>query len=155
LLIAGLRLIAIRIGGDTSNVQYLLALALVAVALYALLAGRAEGLRYYPVVVNALLLSAFAGSLWRGMPVIERMARLTEPDLSPQAVSYTRRVTGVWCLFFLFNGLVALFTAIWGSFELWTLYNGFLSYILMAALFGAEWLVRRRVRGRHENAGTG
>ena len=32
--------------------------------------------------------------------MIERFARIREPNLSMQAVSYTRRVTQVWCVFF-------------------------------------------------------
>ncbi len=38
---------------------------------------------YYPVAVNLVMLAAFGGSLWTSMPVVERLARLREPDLSP------------------------------------------------------------------------
>lgn len=37
----------------------------------------------YPVVVNLVMLVVFGGSLWTAMPVVERLARLREPDLSP------------------------------------------------------------------------
>ncbi len=152
--VAGLRLLSLRPGG-TPILHYLLAVSLAAVALFTLLADRAEGLRYYPVAVNALLFAVFAASLWRGPSLVERMARLTEPELPPNAVAYTRKVTVVWCLFFMVNGLTSLYTALWGSLELWTLYNGLISYLFMAALFAVEWLVRCRVKGGHGNAGTG
>jgi uncharacterized membrane protein len=74
---------------------------------------------------------------------------LSEPDLPPFAVIYTRRVTGVWCGFFVLNGSLALATALWASNQVWALYNGLLAYVMMGALFGGEWLVRRRVKAAH------
>lgn len=58
-------------------------------------------LLFYPVVVNAVMLAVFGGSLRSTMPIVERLARLQEPDLPEKAVRYTRRVTQVWCLFFI------------------------------------------------------
>jgi uncharacterized membrane protein len=105
-------------------------------------------LKLYPVVVSAVLLALFAASLVYPPSAIERFARLREPDLPPEAVAYTRRVTQVWCLFFIFNGITAFATALWASDAAWTLYNGLISYCLMGVLMAAEWLVRRRVRAR-------
>ena len=107
------------------------------------------GLRAYPVLVNLAMLSVFATSLWRGMPVIERLTRLKEPDLPPAGVRYTRQVTRVWCAFFLFNASIAGWTALHADLATWTLYNGLISYVLMGLLFGGEWLVRRRLRSSH------
>ncbi|AOP42300.1 hypothetical protein RYR28_002951 [Edwardsiella piscicida] len=105
-------------------------------------------LLFYPVVVNTVMLSVFAGSLWSAMPLVERLARLRTPDLPPQGVRYTRRVTQVWCLFFLVNGAIALFTALHGDMRMWTTWNGMVSYLLMGTLMVGEWLVRRRVMKR-------
>lgn len=105
-------------------------------------------LKLYPVLVNAVFLTLFAVSLARPPSAIERLARLTEPDLPPQAVAYTRRVTQVWCGFFIVNGGIALATTLWASNAVWALYNGLISYGLMGTLFAGEWLVRRRVRAR-------
>jgi len=105
-------------------------------------------LKLYPALVNGVMFGLFAMSLWRGPSVVERLARLREPDFPPAAVRYTRRVTQVWCGFFVVNGLVAAATALWGSTATWTLYNGLLSYIAMGVLMGCEWLVRQRVRAR-------
>jgi uncharacterized membrane protein len=105
-------------------------------------------LKLYPALVNLVMLGLFGMSLWRGPSVVERVARLRDPDFPPAAVVYTRRVTQVWCGFFVVNGLVAVATALWASTAVWTLYNGLLSYIAMGVLMGVEWLVRRRVRGR-------
>jgi uncharacterized membrane protein len=105
-------------------------------------------LKLYPALVNGVMFGLFAMSLWRGPSVVERLARLREPDFPPAAVAYTRRVTQVWCGFFVVNGLVAAATALWASTAVWTLYNGLLSYVAMGALMGGEWLVRQRVRAR-------
>jgi len=99
-------------------------------------------LRAYPVLVNAMLLTVFGLSLNTGTPVIEQIARLRHPDLPPQAVAYTRKLTRVWCLFFAGNGLIAAALALWGSWSWWMLYNGAISYALAGALMLGEWLLR-------------
>ncbi|MFL6700313.1 MAG: hypothetical protein ACJ8GJ_24355 [Vitreoscilla sp.] len=105
-------------------------------------------LKLYPALVNLVMFGLFATSLWHGPSVVERLARLREPHFPPAAVAYTRRVTQVWCGFFVVNGLVATATALWASAGVWALYNGLLSYVAMGLLMGGEWLVRRRVRAR-------
>ena len=79
------------------------------------------------------------------MPLVERLARLRDPNLPPSGVRYTRVVTRVWCGFFIFNGSVALFTVLRGDMHLWTLWNGMIAYILMGTLMAGEWLVRQRM----------
>jgi uncharacterized membrane protein len=109
-------------------------------------------LKLYPVLVNALLLAAFAASLVHGPSMIERIARLRDPELAPEGVAYTRRVTQVWCVFFLFNGAAALGTTLWADTEVWTIYNGLVAYLLMGLLFGVEFLVRQRVMAHASSA---
>ncbi|WP_317202887.1 hypothetical protein [Janthinobacterium sp.] len=106
-------------------------------------------LKLYPVLVNGALLIVFAYSLGAPQSIIERLARLREPDFPPAAVAYTRRVTQVWCGFFLVNGGVALGTALWASDAVWSLYTGVIAYLLMGLLFGAEYLARRRFKRSH------
>lgn len=105
-------------------------------------------LLFYPVVVNTVMLAVFGGSLWSAMPIVERIARLREPQLSPTGIRYTRRVTQVWCLFFIINGGIALLTALYGDISLWTAWNGMIAYLLMGSLMAVEWLVRQRVKKR-------
>ena len=106
-------------------------------------------IKLYPVAVNALMLALFGLSLRHPPSMIERFARLQEPDLPTHAIAYTRRVTQVWCGFFVINGTLALLTALYASTDVWALYNGLIAYLLMGALFAGEWLVRQRVRARH------
>ncbi|MCH9297472.1 MULTISPECIES: hypothetical protein [Pantoea] len=105
-------------------------------------------LLFYPVVVNGVMLAVFGGSLWSTMPLVERLARVSEPDLPEKGVRYTRRVTQVWCVFFIINGSIALFTALYGDMTLWTAWNGMISYLLMGSLMAGEWLVRRKITER-------
>lgn len=103
-------------------------------------------LRLYPVLVNTLMLIVFAWSLYAPPTVIERLARLQHPDLPSSGVRYTRRVTQIWCGFFMLNGSIALITALWGSLKIWSLYNGLIAYVLMGLLFAVEYIVRLRTQ---------
>jgi uncharacterized membrane protein len=102
-------------------------------------------LRLYPASISASMLLLFGLTLLYPPSMVERFARLQEPDLSPARVRYTRRVTEVWCAFFVVNGLVAAYTAVLASREAWALYNGLIAYLLMGALFIAERLLRSRL----------
>ncbi|MBV8249511.1 MAG: hypothetical protein JO200_13790 [Comamonas sp.] len=111
--------------------------------------GDARAVKLYPVLVNAVLLAVFGWSLRRPPSVVERVARLQQPDLPAAAVAYTARVTALWCGFFVLNGTVAAYTALYSSNAAWALYNGLLAYVAMGLLMAGEWLVRRRVQARH------
>ncbi len=111
--------------------------------------GEEQLLRWYPTLISALLLATFGLSLVYGPPLVERIARLREPDLPPEAVPYTRKVTWVWVGFFVFNGLMSAALTLWAPLKWWTLYNGLIVYFIMAVLFVGEWLLRQRMRKRY------
>jgi uncharacterized membrane protein len=102
----------------------------------------------YPVAMSLGMAAAFGMSLFRPPSLVESLAALTEPAPTAAARSYMRTVSLVWCLFLTANGLVSALTAWLGDIEVWTLYNGLVSYLLMGALFAGEYAVRRRVRAR-------
>jgi uncharacterized membrane protein len=106
-------------------------------------------LKLYPVVVNGSLLVLFGATLVRGPSMVERLARLREPELPPHAIAYTRQVTWVWCGFFVLNGAAAAGLALFASERTWALYTGGVAYGLMGLLFAVEWVVRQVVRRRH------
>lgn len=101
-------------------------------------------LKLYPVMMNIGALMIFALTLWRPPSMIERFARLVEPDLPETGVRWTRQVTKVWCGFFALNGLIALATVYLTSTQVWVWYNGFLSYVFMGILLLSEYLLRKR-----------
>ena len=120
-------------------------------ALVATVFNQAMPLKLYPALVNLVMLMVFGLSLRFPPTVVERLARLQQPDLPAAGVRYTRRVTQVWCAFFILNGSLATVTAVWASDQVWVLYNGFLAYVMIAVLFAGEWLVRQRVKAGHAN----
>jgi len=104
------------------------------------------GILLYPVAVNLAMFGAFGYSLIKKPSIIETLARMSEPDLDAHGVQYTEKVTVVWCVFFIGNGIAAFYTALYMSKDIWMLYNGLLSYIAMGVLFGSEYLVRCYVK---------
>lgn len=136
---------ALRLVSSLSFWQWL-ALALPPLLGLAVIATNSETLlRLFPASISASMFILFSATLLRPPTMVERFARLHNPELSPTAVRYTRHVTEVWCLFFVFNGAIAAYTALAASRESWALYNGFIAYLLMGTLFAGERVVRRRL----------
>ena len=97
-----------------------------------------------PVLISAVLLATFGATLRAGeRPMIERFARLTEPDLSPEKQAHCRRWTVRWCVFFVVNGVIAAALGLWASPFVWASYTGGLAYALMGVLFSVEYVERR------------
>jgi uncharacterized membrane protein len=92
--------------------------------------------------MNLTMLALFSYSLYQGPSMIERLARLKEPDLPDEAIGYLKKVTLLWCGLFILNGSMAAYTAAFTSLATWTLYNGLIAYLLMGLLLGGEWLYR-------------
>lgn len=96
-----------------------------------------------PSAVSAVLLVAFGATLLRGTPMIERFARLQDPDLTPDEVRWCRLWTGIWTGFFAFNGATAGALAAAGMTRAWAVYSGGVAYGLMGLLFASEWTIRK------------
>jgi uncharacterized membrane protein len=101
-----------------------------------------------PVLINAGLFSVFFGSLRSSMPVVERFARMQVSDLTEAERGYCRSVTKLWSAFFVCNGATAALLAARASLDLWTLYTGLISYILIGLLGAGEYTVRKYRFGR-------
>ncbi|WP_417789739.1 hypothetical protein [Terasakiella pusilla] len=106
-------------------------------------------IKSYPVALSLSLASLFTYSLLNPPSMIERFARMVEPNLNEQGVRYTRKVTMVWIGFFICNAVVSFGTAVYGDLEVWTFYNGFLSYVCVGGLMGVEFIVRQFVKKHH------
>ena len=123
--------------------QQIVTVALLACVTLFSLTDRPGFLYFYPVVINAVLLAVFAGSLFTSMSVVERIARSREPDLPESGVRYTRKVTQLWVGFFIVNGSITYLLGAAGYTRAWSLYTGFISYMLMGLLFAGEWIYRQ------------
>jgi uncharacterized membrane protein len=101
-------------------------------------------LRLTPALISFALLGSFGLSLASGdESVVERIARAQRGVLPPEETRYCRRVTWLWCGFFLLNGAVALGLALAASTPVWALYTGFVSYLLIGLLFASEYAYRQ------------
>ncbi|MGI9323153.1 MAG: hypothetical protein ACR2PJ_06195 [Pseudomonadales bacterium] len=139
----------LRVCFNRSSLSWGLLSGALAIFAYTWLFQQPIGLKLYPAFVNAIFLAVFLYSLHFPPTVVERMARIAEPDLDAAGVHYTRRVTQIWCVFFAINGLIALATVTMTN-EIWLLYNGFIAYLAMGALFAGEFIVRH-LRRKHQH----
>jgi uncharacterized membrane protein len=126
-------------------------------ALLTFLTKNAGFVKFYPISINLMLLVSFGSTLFFEPNMIFRFARLQDKNIDKnphvqKIISYCRRVTLVWCFFFIANGLVSAGTALWGTDFQWTLYNGLISYILMGLLFAVEWIMRKQQERKWERS---
>lgn len=113
-------------------------------------------LKLYPVAVCATLLFFFATSLFSPPPIVFRFATMQDKSIlkSPyksRVENYCRKVTLVWCAFFVLNICAAIYTAFFCSEKMWSIYNGGISYLIMGMIFAIEFLVRMRVNKKMQN----
>lgn len=77
-----------------------------------------SALRYLPPVVLLWLAYFFGRTLRHGAtPLIERIARQSTPALSDPLCRYTRRLTALWCGYFLVAAALAAFGQAVGGFS--------------------------------------
>ncbi|GHU65361.1 hypothetical protein FACS189447_04150 [Spirochaetia bacterium] len=121
---------------------------LLLLGLLCLITDAAVVLKFYPVLISGGLLFFFAGTLFFPPVMIFRFAVLQDKSIKgslaeSRIAAYCRKVTIVWCCFFILNGGIALFTVFSSSDVLWSIYNGGISYILMGLLFAGEFVIRK------------
>lgn len=117
-------------------------------------------LKLYSVVISATFLAIFASTLFLEPNIIFRFATLADKSIKGssfenQVKKYCKKVTIVWCCFFVLNGTVSAITAFIQNIiptisdelanTIWSVYNGGLSYILMGTLFVVEFIIRKMV----------
>ena len=146
LLLVGLRVATLRTEAALMWRAPLICAALVIAAAAAIDGWTAA--KIYPVALSLAAALAFAISLVQPPSLIERIARIREPELPPAGQLYCRNVTIVWTVWLVANAVVAGMLAAFGSEEAWALWTGLVAYLVMGALFGGEIIVRQLVRPR-------
>lgn len=96
----------------------------------------------YPVVMSIIMLVFFGQSLFQDKSIIQRFAEMKDTDITAEKQRYMRKLTMVWCCFFVLNACIAFYTWQFTSLNVWTLYNGLISYLLMGLLIGGELIFR-------------
>jgi uncharacterized membrane protein len=98
-----------------------------------------------PLAFQAAILWLFASSLAGARtPLVTQIATASWVDLPPELVPYTRRVTWAWSIVLALQLAVTLTLQLGGLREAWSLFTNFISYGLLALVFVAEYLYRRR-----------
>lgn len=105
-------------------------------------------LKFYPPICNLVIFLVFFSSLFTKETVIQKFARMFGDKLEKPALIYTRNLTYIWCVFTFLNFIVSIWT-IFQSDNIWILYNGLISYILIGFLFVIEYVVRIIFRKRN------
>lgn len=106
-------------------------------------------LKLYPVLMNISVCLMFALSL-RNIPLIEKIAKKMGYDLDINQKEYARRTTIAWAIF-MFCLTVISFVTVFLSDEIWVMFNGLISYILIAIMMSVEFLIRKRFTNVHRN----
>lgn len=110
-------------------------------------------LMLYPTLVSYGFLALFSFSLTGEKSAVEKIASLSvkKEEITDSFKLYCRRVTIAWCIFMFLNGTAALCLAFLAEREIWMIYTGFISYILMGLMFAGEYLIRIHVRKGNTN----
>lgn len=96
------------------------------------------------VVMQLILFMTFARTLNNGrQPLCARFAEAVHGPLSPQHEIYARRVTVAWSLFFAAMALTSTLLFFLAPLTIWSVFDNFLTAPLIAAMFIAEYRVRK------------
>lgn len=123
---------------------------LICAGLFCFLTNQAVFLKLYSVVISAIFLTVFGSTLFFPPTIIFRFATLADRSIEgsnfeDKVKDYCKKVTIVWCIFFIFNGSAAFYTALFASDKVWSIYNGGISYVLTGSLFIIEYIIRKKV----------
>ncbi|WP_022933107.1 AMP-binding protein [Treponema bryantii] len=134
-------------------------LLFLAAGLFCFFTGKEFFLKLYSVVINATLLVVFGSTLFLEPNIIFRFATLADKSIAGssyenQVKLYCKKVTIVWCCFFILNGSAAALTTFADKLfglspdqarKVWAVYNSGISYVLMGTLFLVEFIIRKLV----------
>lgn len=98
-------------------------------------------LKMYPTLMNISVCLMFALSM-RDVPLIEQFATRMGYKMDAARKKYARRATCAWAIFMFCLTLCSIIT-VFLSDEAWVLFNGLISYILIAMMIGVEIIIRR------------
>lgn len=93
--------------------------------------------------INLLMLWVFGRTLRQGRePLVTGFARKVHGTLPPYIEAYTRRVTLMWCVFFMSQIGVSSALFAFASLDVWSLFVNMLSLPLVVLMFVVEYVYR-------------
>lgn len=115
---------------------------------FALAQGKGLALLLIPALMSLGLFGVFGATLWRGPPLVERIARRMSAGFEEEMVPHCRQATIAWSAFFAANAGVVAALAVAAPLAWWTIYTGIFVDVLMGLLFASEYAVRTVRRRR-------
>ena len=99
-----------------------------------------------------LFLAVLFGSTLRAgrQPLITTLAERVHRVFTPDMVAYTRKVTLAWTLYFIAMAVLSLLLYAFAPFGAWALFANLLTPLAIAAMFGAEYLLRYHLHPEFE-----
>jgi acyl-coenzyme A synthetase/AMP-(fatty) acid ligase/uncharacterized membrane protein len=130
------------------NILFFIALGLILSGVW--FSGEFFALKLYPVAVSLAIGFSFAYTLWFPPSMVFRLASLSQKNIKfipsyPIVERYCYKVSLVWVFFCFTNAFVALATSFASDF-IWSIYNGFISYMLMGTIFIGEFMIRKIIQ---------
>ncbi len=149
-LLLFLRLFLLR---DTLDYKWIaITVAGIILAVIAMFSSDPITIKLYPVLISLTLFGVFSFSLFKSQSIITKLAmKMSKEPLPSYAITYTWYVTLVWAVFFVINATISLSTVFAADVDIWALYNGFISYVLIGGLMSVELLVRFLVKRHYES----
>ena len=117
--------------------------ALVGLAAAAAASGAREFLLLVPAWVQLALARVFWRSLRDGESIFERVAFGIQPYAPDFIRPYCRKSTAAWAGLFLANALAIAALALFAPHAWWSAFTGWLVWLVMALLAGADWVARK------------
>lgn len=105
-------------------------------------------LRFYPVLMNTGFGLLFLNSLRGQQSLIEQFMRAGGKIPPTHALGYLRSLSAAWGILLLVNAFVSGYTACCSTPYVWALYNGALSYVVIAIFVAVELIYRQYYRRR-------
>lgn len=147
LVVVALRFIVM--GSVTQLSDWLMMLIAVVFCAAVMLFESALLLKFYPVLMSVGMGLMFLASLSWPETLIEKFAKAGGKTPPEQARGYLRALSSCWGVLLLLNGVVSAYTAWFTSLSAWALYNGIISYLVIAGFAAIEWGYRGYYKKRH------
>ena len=141
--VLGLWLLFVVLIAVVQRKNFWIGLCGIIVALMAIISDQEIFLKIYPVIMNLTVCIIFTASLYN-VPLVKYFAKKMNYEIDDNVKKYTRCVTIVWAWVMGINTLISFLTVFLSDW-IWVLYNGLISYCLIGAVMGIEYLVRMRV----------
>ncbi len=136
--------ISVNINKTTQNkpTSLIIPICIIIISILTYISSSYNWFQSYPILINCSFFILFFKSLFADKTIIQYYAEKTNKNLTNFEIKYIRNVTKAWCIFFILNTSISLFTWLFTNLKVWTIYNGFISYLLIGGGFMFEFAYR-------------